>query len=528
MLEVVGSIPIPSTICVFASHISNTPVKNQVSFRAIVTLSNFITEGLFMTIKLYASKNVLLLENQQYCVQPALIEVQGTKIKSVQNLSLKNYATAVKEEAQKRNLSVQDFGDRLISPAFVNCHTHVAMNFFRALPKGFGTQKNIVEETFFKAETLIRKEDILAFSRLGCYENLLNGVGTIWDHYYHAESVAQACLDTGLSGVVAPTLQDLNGPGMHAAEAALAETVRIDESATFFENGVFAAVGPHAVDSVSPKLWAQALHLAKRLNIPIHAHVAQSYEEFVRIQERHQQSPVEFLHAQNILQEAPAFLLVHGIYISEKDFSFLQAKKNALVFCPFSQLIYQLCANVLEWEKHQCTWFVATDSVASNDSMNLQKELRFVGGFPNLALTFELGRILNDSSAQENNSFLQKQTAAKSAQNVFSNNSFLLKKVFAGPGQFHTKFKTGVIEANAQANFIVWDTSHPSFWPAADMLRNLAMGDTTGAIYNMCVNGKWMGQDGHFAQSILCSAAYVNSVKEADVRFKHLQRNIKL
>lgn len=481
-----------------------------------------------MALKLYASKNVLLLENQQYVVQPALLEVQGTKIKIVQKLTTQNYSEVLKEEGKKRNLSVQDFGDHLISPAFVNCHTHVAMNFFRALPRALGIQKNIVEETFFKAETALTKEDILAFSRLGCYENMLSGVGTIWDHYYEAEAVARACLDTGLCGVVAPTLQDVQGPGMHAFEAALVETERIDASSIFAQNGIFAAVGPHAVDSVSPKLWERALELAKRLHVPIHAHVAQSYEEFLRVRETHRQTPVEFLHARNILQEAPAFLLVHGIYLAENDFSFLQPEKNALVFCPFSQLIYQFCANILNWEAHQCTWFVGTDSVASNDSMNIQKELRFVGGFPNLALTFQLGQFLNGPSVPDKRDFAERQVQAKAGQRIFSDSSFLLKKVFSGPGQFHPKFKAGVLESNAQANFIVWDTTHPAFWPAADMMRNLAMGDTTGAIYNMCLNGKWMGHDGHFAQSILCSAAYLDALKEADSRLKHLQRNINL
>lgn len=458
-----------------------------------------------------ASKNVVLYENGKYLIEPALIEIEGLHIKNVQKIKPHEYDVFVKEESVKRNISIGNYQDRLISPAFVNCHTHIAMNFFKAILTDRTHSRNLMEESFFKIESRLASEDVLAFARIGAYENILNGNALVWDHYYHGTAVAQACLDTGLSAVVAPTLQDVSGPGVPLWEKGIQETEEIHSQPKFSQQGIFAALGPHATDTVSTQLFQQCVTLSNQWNVPIHCHAAQSFEEVERIQKEHSLTPLGFLHSQGVLQNAPRVLLAHGIHLKEADFSFLDKQKNALVFCPFSQMIFQFPANVMQWEERGCSWFIATDCVASNDSMNVQKELRFVAGFPSLKNTFSNEKVLYPET--------------KRIQDRFSESSFLLQKVFAGPGSFHPKFKAGQISEGALANVVIWDTEHPSFWPTSDMLRSLAMGDTTGAIYTMFVAGKKMGGDGNFVQDILNSQEYREALLEAKRRLEILIMN---
>jgi hypothetical protein len=42
---------------------------------------------------------------------------------------------------------------------------------------------------------------------MGCWEALMHGVGCAFDHYYFAPALVEAFKDTGMSGVIAPTLQ---------------------------------------------------------------------------------------------------------------------------------------------------------------------------------------------------------------------------------------------------------------------------------------------------------------------------------
>ncbi len=476
---------------------------------------------------LILSSQVLLRENSEFIICPAFIEISGIHITKVKKHTLKSYQEHKKKEKQNNQYEIHDFGDRLISPSFVNCHTHIAMCFFRAILSNRSQTKNLVEDLFFKAESHLSAADVLAFARMGVYENILNGNALIWDHYYHGISLAQACLEIGISAVISPTLQDLSGPGVALCERAFQETLTIHESSQYSNAGIFSAFGPHATDTVSENLWEQIRQAALEHNLPIHSHVAQSYEEVKRIYARHHLTPIGFLNKLKIFDENINSLLVHGIYLNKGDLKKIHRKNCALVYCPFSQMIFQFPANILEWEKYDAQWFIGTDCVASNDSMNVQKEMRFVGGFPSLNNTFgNFSKILNKKLGKENNIFIKNRIKTKILEDKFSNLNFLLNKVLSGPGNFHPHFVAGTIEKEALANLTVWETNHPCFWPPSDLLRSLSMGDTTGAIYNMCINGKWYGKNGEFTQSILESHKYKESLNEANDRLRLLIKKI--
>ena len=469
------------------------------------------------------SKKILLKEGGQYKVFPGSIEITGNEITCVTKLTLESYQGSIVKEKHNNKIKIHDFGDQLITPAFINCHTHISMNFFRSILKNHIKPQNLIEDVFFKAESLLDTSDIRAFSRLGAYENILNGNGLIWDHYYHGLEVAEACRDVGLSAVIAPTLQDISGPGVSLYKSMLEETHLIHSNTSLKNAAVYAAFGPHATDTVSKSLWKEIKKGSNKLKIPIHCHVSQSYEEVSMIYALHKKTPIQYLDSLGITKNSSSTLLVHGIYLHKKDYQYLNRKNNALVFCPFSQMIFQSPANIIEWEQNKTKWFIATDCVASNDSMNLQKELRLVAGFPSFLSTFGKNSKLIGKLTQKNkNEFLNERANVKKIQNKFTNCNFLLDKILEGPGSFHTQFKTGTIQSGSLANIIIWDLDHPSMWPGDNVTRNLTMGDTTGAIYNMCIAGKWLGLNGNFSQSILNSDNYKFALIEANERLKKL------
>ena len=73
---------------------------------------------------------------------------------------------------------------------------------------------------FFRFEKHLSAADVRVFSRLAAFESALLGIGQVWDHYYYGFEVAEALREVGLGGVVAPTLQDLAGPGAERSQDA--------------------------------------------------------------------------------------------------------------------------------------------------------------------------------------------------------------------------------------------------------------------------------------------------------------------
>jgi 5-methylthioadenosine/S-adenosylhomocysteine deaminase len=465
------------------------------------------------------SRRVLFEEQGKLVIRPALIHVTGAQITQIQKLDSEDY-----ERSARPNLPrVIDLADHLLTPAFVNAHTHLALAFLR----GVGTESphpNMVEDLFFKHESKLTPEDVRAFSRMGAYESLVSGVGFVWDHYYGHAAVAEAMSEVGLAGVVAPTLQDLSGPGKHDWIAALESTFAIAENAQFAERGVYAALGPHATDTVSPALMRRIAEEAERRNLPVHLHVAQSVEELERVREREGTTPMGYLKRTGLLERAPSVVMAHNLFSSAGDLAMLDSSKHTLVHCPSSQLEFGFPGPAHLWSAAGASWVVATDCAASNDSMGVQKELRMTRGAATASITgqaaYERFFAGGDLAEARETARLRKERRDEFAPHVTS--EALLRRVFTIAGRLHPAVRTGVIAEGALASFVAWNTDHPAFWPEVDLLRGLAMGDTSSAIHAMFVAGRRIGRIGDVSRNVMESDDYREARLEATERLQHL------
>ncbi|MFK7823290.1 MAG: amidohydrolase family protein [Oligoflexales bacterium] len=414
------------------------------------------------------------------------------------------------------------YENKLLTPAFINPHTHITMNLFRGLSASVtSTKGNMIEDLFYHIESYLTYEDVLAFSRIGAYENILNGVGLVWDHYYHGTAIANALKEVGLTGVVAPTLQDLAGPGKNRWEEEWEKTLTIHQDTDNRESGIFAAFGPHASDTCSADLWKKVILDAKKLQIPIHCHISQSVEEYKRILEREGCSPVSWLSKLGLFSENIQVLAVHNIFSDKNDLEILgKGKQINLCFCPFSSLVFALPSATDLWDHYQIPWCIGTDCVASNDSMNIQKELRFVAGMPmyNLSRSNSYLDFLSGNSKQDLSNLSKERQQLWEKSRMQCSSETLLSKVWDIPGSIHPQLQVGKIAKDHLANLIIWDFDDPSIWPSRS-LHTIAMGDSNRAIYQMICNGTFMGKDGQFEASIRHSVDFQEHLKEAKARY---------
>jgi cytosine/adenosine deaminase-related metal-dependent hydrolase len=451
-------------------------------------------------------------------IVPAALLVEGPRIVEVRRVAVDRYRDDLKHWADESGASLRDFGDRLLTPAFVNAHTHLALGFLRGAAPPRASRGNMVRDFYFGIERNLEPEDVAAFTRMGAYESLLAGVGLVWDHYYHAEAVAQALSETGLAGVVAPTLQDLSGPGVQWCTAQLDATAAIARSENLAERGIVAAVGPHATDTVSEELWRESGALARSLGVPVHAHLAQSVEELAFSVDRRGAAPAEWLSRSGALDGVTGAAFAHAIYVSSAELARLDTRRDLLVFCPCSQQVFGFPADPVVWEEAGLRWAVATDCSPSNDSMNLQKELRHLAGLRTVGTTWSSP--YRDFLASDGNRAGAAAAAWAERSRLFERAAAittaprLLSRVWSIPGSLHPALPAGVLEARALANLVVWDADHPAFWPDPG-LSTLALGDTTQAIHAMFVAGREIGQAGDFHRSLLEADAYVRAVDDA-------------
>jgi len=311
----------------------------------------------------------------------ARIDIDGAKIVAttpMDRAAFSNWRRTCATDSssgQKEAYEVVDLGKALVTPAFVNSHTHLPMAALRGV-EGLASAMggNVVEDLYFKLEASMTAADVRAFARMGCYESLLSCTGFVWEHYYFGHALAGALADTGLAGIVAPTLQDVGGgPGVLTYEQALQETVDLDDDSMLASQGIGAALGPHATDTVSAQLFETVRNLAVARQLPVHMHAAQFESEHALVFAQQGCSPLAWLHRQGLLApDVPSVLLVHNIWSTRADLALLDQERHVPVLCPNSHMRFAFPARLCDWRRAGLRVAVGTDAAACSDGMDVQ------------------------------------------------------------------------------------------------------------------------------------------------------------
>ncbi|HSC89414.1 MAG TPA: amidohydrolase family protein [Polyangiaceae bacterium] len=407
--------------------------------------------------------------------------------------------------------AVRDWGRRPLVPSFVNAHVHLAMAPLRGITDVAVRQGNVVSEVFFAIESHLQEGDVRAFARLGAYESLLAGVGEVWDHYYAGLEVAEALSDVGLSGVVAPTLQDRSGPGMRGFERALDETRRLHEDVALRARGIVAALGPHATDTVSDVLLGRAADAAAAMDLPIHLHLAQAASEMPGATADVVARLLEHARGRSLL-------VAHGLFLSAADIARLVDASAVLAFCPLSQLQFGFLGPLGGWVAAGGGWGLGTDTVASNDALSVQRELPLVAGWGSLEASFspERARLARSGSAEDVRA-LEATRVSSVGQGTLATER-LLEGAFGYHLPRHAQLGPRGLVVGAAANFQVLEPEAPELFPGDDVPRSLAHGETSGAIHALVVRGRELGTAGDFRRSLLGSVEYRDARAEAERR----------
>lgn len=410
-----------------------------------------------------------------------------------------------------------DFGARPLLPAWVNGHVHLAMAPLRGITSFASRRGNVISDVFFHLERHLTEQDVYVFTKLGAYESLLAGVGEVWDHYYYGHAVARALLDVGLTGVVAPTLQDQAGPFSHRVDEELAATLCIQENPRMGRAGIRAALGPHATDTVSSRLLRRVADCASSHRLPIHLHLAQSAAEMEWAERRGGilSEVVEAFSHQRVL-------FAHGLFLSQKQMEALIEQEWILAFCPLSQVQFGYLGPAALWRERGGALTVGTDCVASNDALSVQRELPWLAAFAALQVSFseERRQLLRSGDL----SWVRQLEALRqelTLQMALEPEELLRIAWGAGLGARGGR-KRAQIALGALANFQVLDPDAPELFPEGDWARRLTYGETSAAIHALVVGGKLVGEAGHFRESLLRSPDYRETLAEARRRREEL------
>ena len=214
---------------------------------------------------------------------------------------------------------------RVITPGFVNVHTHAILTMVRGVAEDMGFAPAYTPGVPHGHD--VTPEEAVALARLGALEALLFGSTLINDSYVHAGHTLPAMGELGMRVYSCGRIHDVDFSRVHEqiwehkpeiGEKTLSEAEALAERWHGAMDGRLGVhIAAHAPDTCSRQLLEAVREVRDRRNLGVNTHLAQSRIEVERIHERDGMSPAELLEDVGLLDER--LIAAHCLFLTEDD-----------------------------------------------------------------------------------------------------------------------------------------------------------------------------------------------------------------
>lgn len=294
------------------------------------------------------------------------------------------YSGAYEGVKGERYEEVINLGDRLLMPAFVNSHTHLAMILMRGLGEGLPLKKWL--NLMWKVEGSLNEEDIEIGSLVGLSEMVASGISAFMD-FYNVPPVLKALKQIKARAVITLAFMDRV---RYMEEESWRRLKLIRRYADMAKRaGAKLVIGPHAPYTCSKDLLYELAKVSEREGLMVHTHLAETKDEVKLSLKEHGKRPLRLLDDVGLVNER--LIAVHGVHLNREEIGLLSKVKAKVVHCPRSNS--RLGAGIAPVEamlRAGITVALGTDGPASGENFDMFEEMR-------AALYVQRGRISSAS-----------------------------------------------------------------------------------------------------------------------------------
>ncbi|SFS33453.1 amidohydrolase [Halostagnicola kamekurae] len=351
-----------------------------------------------------------------------------------------------------------DAADSLVTPGFVNGHTHVAMTLLR----GYADDKPLeawLREDIWPAEGAMTPEDIRAGAELGLLEMIKGGTTAFADMYFEVPEIVAAVEQTGVRAVLGHgivTVGKDEGAAHEDAAESLAVAEEFDGAAAGRISTVFA---PHSLTTVGASYLEEFVPKARDAGVPIHYHANETEDEVAPIVDEHGVRPLEYAAERGLLGAED--FVAHGVHVDEQEIELLAEAGTSVIHCPASNMkLASGMAPIQRLLEAGVTVGLGTDGAASNNDLSMLDEARDAAMLGKLAAS--------DASAVPAESVVKMLTAGSADA---------------------LGLESGRIEPGAPADLAVVDLEKPHLVPAHDLVSHLAYAAEAGDVRHTICDG---------------------------------------
>jgi 5-methylthioadenosine/S-adenosylhomocysteine deaminase len=260
-------------------------------------------------------------------------------------------------------------------PGLVNTHTHAAMTLLRGYADDMPLQEWLSQK-IWPLEAHLTGEDVYWGTMLACMEMIRTGTTAFNDMYFFMEKAAEAVDRSGIRATLAYGFIDLSLEEKREHEIKATEQL-VSHIKSLRNSRIKAAVGPHAVYTVSPEGLAWCAGYAKEQDIGIHIHLSETEQEVVDCVANYNARPPAHLDRCGCL--TPRTVAAHCCWLDREDCRLLGDRGVFASHNPVSNMKLAVNRAMPYHMLREAGSEVAlgTDGCASNNSLDMMEEMKF-------------------------------------------------------------------------------------------------------------------------------------------------------
>lgn len=278
---------------------------------------------------------------------------------------------ALDKLSQYQSNEVIDASGCLITPGFVNAHSHMPMTYFRGLADDLPLDTWLRDYIWPLEKKMMTPDFVYEASLHSAAEMIKNGITLTNDMYFQKERIADACIRAGLRVLVSEAIiaPEYSGDGQE-----FAEKVHIFNDTYRDQPLVDCTIAPHAIYTCSSDVYSSCARLALENGWLLHTHLSETQKELKDCLKNHGKRPLEYLASLGVLDAKCIF--AHGVWLSGKEMELMKGSLSAIAVCTDSNLkLSSGFAPLGEMLKHKLNVAIGTDGVASNNNLDILEEL---------------------------------------------------------------------------------------------------------------------------------------------------------
>ena len=281
-----------------------------------------------------------------------------------------------KKAPEEKPAQIIDASGMVLMPGLINCHTHLPMSLLRGYADDLALQEWLNDYIFPREEHLDARS-VKAATLLGIAECLRFGVTSFSDMYYFCEAEAEAIAESGIKANLSRGTSMFLGDDFDFEKfPACQELVALHEKWHNYDNGrLKIECSIHAEYTSTYQLWDALSEYAINNGLGMHVHLSETKKEHDECVEKYGLTPAQLLDCHHVFDTRA--IAAHCVHLTEEDMALLAKRKVSAVHCPVSNLkLASGCADVMGMVRAGMNVCLGTDSVASNNNLDLFEEIK--------------------------------------------------------------------------------------------------------------------------------------------------------